>query len=219
LTLAELEARLRLALARELPGPQAQVRMAPRPRPGWRARELPDGTREAAGLLLLYPFEGQPCVLLTVRAGVLARHGGQVSLPGGVIEPGETVADAAVREAVEEVAVDPREVRIVGALTPLHIPVSGFTLHPEVAVTDRRPEFRHAAEEVARILEVPLQYLVDGSRVRVGRHTRGGVDYDIPYFDVHGEQVWGATAMILAEFLSILGAAPDPWGGNDVGPD
>jgi 8-oxo-dGTP pyrophosphatase MutT (NUDIX family) len=213
-SVADLEARLRAALADRLPGSQAQARMAPRPRPGWRAGELPAGTRNAAGLLLLYPCGERVCLLLTVRADLLARHGGQVSLPGGVVEPGETIAQAAVREATEEVAVNPAEVRIVGALTPLHIPVSGFTLHPVVAVADRRPEFRHRPEEVARLLEVPLDDLVNGSRLRVGRRARDGVDYDIPYFDAHGEQVWGATAMVLSEFLSLLDAAPNPWAGE-----
>jgi 8-oxo-dGTP pyrophosphatase MutT (NUDIX family) len=164
--------------------------------------------------LLLYPCDGRVWLLLTVRAGLLAHHGGQVSLPGGVVEPGESIAEAAVREAVEEVAVPAGEVRIVGALTPLHIPVSGFTLHPIVAVADRRPAFRHRPEEVDRILEVPLDDLVDGSRLRLGRHARDGVDYDIPYFDAQGERVWGATAMVLAEFLSLLDAAPDPWAGE-----
>jgi 8-oxo-dGTP pyrophosphatase MutT (NUDIX family) len=215
ITLRELESQLRAALAAGLPGVQAQIRMAPRPRHGWRDGHRPPETRDAAALLLLYPKDGRLSVVLTVR-GLLARHGGQVSLPGGVIEPGETVPAAAIREAVEEVGIDAAGVRVLGALTPLHIPVSGFTLHPIVAIADSRPDFRGAADEVARILEVPLDALADGSRLRRRRRRRDdGVDAEIPYFDFDGEQVWGATAMVLAEFLWVLGAAVDPWTATD----
>jgi 8-oxo-dGTP pyrophosphatase MutT (NUDIX family) len=210
-TLRELEAQLRAALAAGLPGAQAQIRMAPRPRHGWRNGERAPEPRDAAALLLLYPKDGHLSVVLTVR-GLLAHHSGQVSLPGGVIEAGETVPAAAIREAVEEVGIDAATVRVLGALTPLHIPVSGFTLHPVVAVAESRPDFRGAADEVARILEVPLHVLADGSRLRRHRRRRDdGVDAEIPYFDFDGEQVWGATAMVLAEFLWVLGAAVDPW--------
>jgi 8-oxo-dGTP pyrophosphatase MutT (NUDIX family) len=212
LTLSGVERRLRRALAGDLPGSQAHLLMAPRPRPGWRAGELPAGTRPAAGLLLVYTHMNRPHLVLTVRAGLLAKHSGQVSLPGGAVEAGETIAGAAVREAAEEVAVDPARVRVVGSLSPLHIPVSGFTLHPVVAIAETRPDFRHAAAEVARILEVPLEDLLDGARVRRTGRIREGIEYDVPYFDVQGEQVWGATAMVLAEFLWLLGARLDTWG-------
>jgi 8-oxo-dGTP pyrophosphatase MutT (NUDIX family) len=127
------------------------------------------------------------------------------------METGETVEQAAVREAAEEIGVDPASVRIVGALTPLHIPVSGFTLHPIVAVSDERPPFTGAAAEVARILEVPLARLVDGDCVRCRRQARDGVEFDMPYFDLEGEVGWGATAMVLSEFVALLGVRPDPW--------
>ena len=84
----------------------------------------------AAALLLLYPLDDAPHVLLTVRAGRLTQHGGQVSLPGGGVEGTETVRDAALREATEEVGIDTAGVRILGALSTLYIPVSDFALHP-----------------------------------------------------------------------------------------
>src|SRR5262249_53062572 len=116
----EVIQRLEAALRGPLPGSDAQARMAPRPRRQWPADFNPARIRHAAGLLLVYPIDDRAYVVLTLRAESL-RHGGQVSLPGGVTEPGETFAQAALREAHEEVALD-EPVRVLGMLTPLDIP-------------------------------------------------------------------------------------------------
>ena len=138
--LHEIEQSLRLRLGETLPGLQAQLKFAPVPaRPEWRAGQSPAGSRTAAGLLLLYPREHDIAVPLTVRASHLPRHAGQISLPGGAADPGETLAETALREASEEIGVDPAAVRILGELTPVHVVVSGFTLHPIVGVTDTAP--------------------------------------------------------------------------------
>ena len=91
LTFSDLEVQMRTALAKSLPGDQAHTALAHRPRRGWRAGHLPEGSRRAAGLLLLYPKAEQTCVVLTVRAATLPQHAGQVSLPGGAVKPAETV--------------------------------------------------------------------------------------------------------------------------------
>jgi 8-oxo-dGTP pyrophosphatase MutT (NUDIX family) len=139
-----------------------------------------------------------------VRADAL-RHGGQVSLPGGVVEPGETLEQAALREAHEEVALPLEPVRVLGALTPLDIPVSGFRLHPIVAVTDTHPPLTPADAEVATILEVALDELLDPVNFVRTTRERDGVRYVVPAFHVCGHEIWGATAMVLAEFLALLG--------------
>lgn len=180
--------------------------MAPQPRPGWDPHAIPPGLRDAAGLLLLYPHNGDWHVPLTVRASHLRQHTGQVSLPGGRVDPGETLEQAALREAAEEVALDAALVEIVGQLTPLHIPVSRHMLHPIVGVARERPPLHPAASEVARLLEVPLSQLRAPDAVRWEQRIRErppAVLMDVPYFDVDGARVWGATAMILAEFLAI----------------
>jgi 8-oxo-dGTP pyrophosphatase MutT (NUDIX family) len=203
--LQEIEALLRDRLAQTLPGIDAQIRFAPEMlKHAWRTGQLPAESRQAAALLLLYPHHNGTAVALTVRASGLARHAGQISLPGGATDPGETLAEAALREAAEEIAVDPSAVRILGELTPVHVLVSGFTLHPVVGLTDRRPDFTPAPGEVEEILEVSLDDLRDASRIRQGTRIREGVAVEYPYFDLLGHQVWGATAMVLGEFICLL---------------
>lgn len=216
-SLYQIETRVREALALPLPGAAAHLNLAPRPRRGWHPSQVRPGARAAAGLVLLYPRDEQPHVLLTVRSGALPQHGGhggQVSLPGGKVEPQETIRDAALREAAEEVGLEPAGVRVLGVLSTLYIPVSDFALHPVVGVVDARPAFRPHSPEVARIVDVPLALLL-GPRgaPRRGAVWRRGERVLVPYFEVLSERVWGATAMILAELLALLGAAPtDPWG-------
>jgi 8-oxo-dGTP pyrophosphatase MutT (NUDIX family) len=205
LNFVDVETRLVHALAGPLPGLHAQLHFAPRPRPGWKPGVDPEHARPAAGLLLLFPVGGEARLLLTVRASHLPKHAGQVSLPGGRVEPGETIEQAAMREALEEVGLDSGPVRVIGRLTPLHIPVSGFMLHPVVALTDTRPALRPADCEVERILDVGVDELLDPARRlwRRMRHEERG-DLEVPYIDLRGAELWGATAMVLAELLSLL---------------
>ena len=203
-TFQQFSSRLKLLLAGPLPGAAAQAHLAPMPK-----REFPPGfnpahLRHAAGLLLTFPIDERAHIVLTVRADGLGRHGGQVSLPGGVIEPGETIQDAALREAHEEVGLDVSRVQPVGILSALDIPVSGFRLHPVVAISADEPDLSPAAGEVARILRVSVDALMDRGALRRKSMTRDGRTLDVPYFDLGDIEVWGATAMVLAEFLTLL---------------
>ena len=205
---ADLTSRLRRGLSGPLPGLPAQLRMAPQPRLGWDPTEFPDGLRDGAVLLLVCHDAAGAWVPLTVRGASLRTHTGQVSLPGGSVDTGESIETAALREASEEIGVHPASVTVLGRLTPIHIPVSGFLLHPVVGLIDERPVFQRAEREVARIIEISLTTLTDPAIIKRERRARERagrtIDVDVPYFDVEGEKVWGATAMVLAEFLAVL---------------
>lgn len=208
LTLEGLVPFLREALSRPLPGVEAQRRMGRTPRD---LKPLPYD-HHAGVLVLLYPhpLDGTPHLVLTLRSANLTRHRGQVSLPGGLAEPGEELSLTALREAHEEVGVRAEEVEVLGLLTPLLMPHTGFVLHPLLGVARRRPDLRACEEEVARVLEVPLQALADPSRLRREPRLVGEQVFDVPYFELLGEKVWGATAMVLAELLALLGTPPEP---------
>ena len=212
LPLSSLTDRLTERLEQPLPGHEAHLAMAPR-YPARRADLSVDerDCRTAGVLILLLPQEDDPAVVLTVRREHLPNHAGQISFPGGQREGNESLLDAALREAEEEVALPPSSVRMLGRLTPLYIPPSDFCVHPFVGRPESAPELCPADEEVEQVLRVPLAHLLDPATHSTETRRLGGTDVEVPYYDVAGHMVWGATAMMLAEFLAVVrdAAAPD----------
>jgi 8-oxo-dGTP pyrophosphatase MutT (NUDIX family) len=200
--------RLEAALSGPLPGLAAQGLLAPQPRRRWPDGFNPARVRNAAGLLLVFPIEDRAHLILTVRSDTLGRHSGQVSLPGGVVETGESFEQAALREAHEEIALPPGATHVLGPLTPLDIPISGFRLHPVVAAIDYRPRLSPADGEVAAILEVPIDALLDRRNLTSTERERDGQTFRAPAFRIGERELWGATAMVMAEFLTLLGWSP-----------
>jgi 8-oxo-dGTP pyrophosphatase MutT (NUDIX family) len=185
------------------PGLPAQARMAPRPRPGW----PPEGDitpRQGGVLILLYPHGGQLHLVLTRRTDKLQNHRGQISLPGGRREGDEPLWQTALREAQEELGVPPTAVEILGQLTPLYIPVSDFCVTPVVGWMEARPPWRLDPNEVAEVVEVPLRHLAQPVNVLEEALQRGELTMQVPFYLVDGHRVWGATAMVLSEFLTLL---------------
>ncbi len=197
--------RIERGLRAPLPGIPAQLRMATEPRPGHRAYFEIEGTCLKAGVLvLLYEKEGELLLLLTRRTELVLHHRGQISFPGGEQHPGESLEATALREAAEELGVDLGPVRVLGKLTPLFIPPSNYCIYPTVAFLPGAPRFKLQPDEVAEVIEVPVSYLAAPENLRLEAWTIGGRTVNVPYYGYKASKIWGATAMVLAEFLALL---------------
>lgn len=194
----------RRALEGPLPGLQAQREMAPHPRP---TRPWPPGHRPRQGgvLLLLYRQGDGWWFPLTLRTEQVAYHQSQVCLPGGAWDVADaTLQHTALRETEEELGVPAASLEVLGRLTPLYIPPSDFCIHPFVAAAAGRPTFQPDPREVAEVIEAPVGVLLDPKARQAEYRLLRGVRARIPFFQVEGHQVWGATAMVLAEFAVCL---------------
>ncbi len=196
---------LRRRLSAPLPGSAAQLRMAPHYRRDPSLTRIDDKPcREAGVLALLYPQDGVPTLLLTVRRDTLPHHAGQVSFPGGQRHTDETLREAALRETHEEVGLPPHAVEVLGTLTPLYIPPSNFCVHPFVGSAPDLPSLHPQDAEVESLLGVPLPHLLDPATRRREPWNLRGQTVEVPFLDVDGHKVWGATAMMLSELLALL---------------
>jgi mutator protein MutT len=163
----------------------------------------------SAVLLALHDGPRGTEVVLTRRSRDLRRHRGEISFPGGRLDGGETPEAAALREAHEEVALEPAAVELIGRLSTLATVVSLSHIVPVVGRLQGRPDLRPAAAEVERILHVPLAELVEPDVFREERWGDGPLERPIYFFELVDETIWGATARILVELLSVvLGVAP-----------
>jgi 8-oxo-dGTP pyrophosphatase MutT (NUDIX family) len=203
----QLRAQLQLAFQGALPGKEAQLLMAPQPiDPRRIAAKVPEDHRKSGVLLLFYPDASTIYFPLIKRPQYPGAHSGQVALPGGKVEEGDPdVVFTALREAEEEIGIDAGKVEVIGSLTELYIPVSNFLVSPIVGFLDHKPTFVPEQREVARIIPTALNHLVQPEIVKQTPISLGGGKYlETPYFDIAGEVVWGATAMILSELIQVL---------------
>ncbi len=202
----ELLERIQAGLRAPLPGIPAQLLMAPMPLPGRKAYFEVEGTSLKAGVLvLLYERDGRLCLLLTRRTELVLHHRGQISFPGGEQHPGESLEATALREAEEELGIGLDAVRVLGRLTPLYIPPSNYCIYPTAAFLPVPPSvFKPQPDEVAETIEVPVAHLADPAHRRRETWTIGERTADVPFYEFNGHKIWGATAMVLAEFLALL---------------
>lgn len=193
--------KLKDALSEKLPGKDVQYRMAPTGRlPLFPNKKVINGSV----LILLYPHNGIHVVLIK-RSDYEGPHGGQVSFPGGKSEPGDPdLIYTALREAKEEIGINPGDVTILGTLTPLYIPPSNFMVSPVVAYSDIIPDFQIDTREVNYVFTPSIDDFIEPDTLRYKTLEIFKENISVPYFDVNNEEVWGATAMIMNEFLEIV---------------
>jgi 8-oxo-dGTP pyrophosphatase MutT (NUDIX family) len=183
--------------------PGAPSAVDPRAKPGAPAA-VEDVCLKAGVMLLLYPRDGSWHLPLILRTNTVMHHKDQIGFPGGQLEPGENFVQAALRETWEELGVAPKRLRVIGELTPLYIQPSNFCIYPVVAAADGPIAFTPHPGEVAQIIEVPLVHMMDPRNVREEKGTIRGELLNIPFYAYKDHKIWGATAMVLAEFLDIL---------------
>ena len=196
---------LEQALKRPKPGITAQLQMIPNPRPGHKLYfEVEDTCVKAGVLILLYPCDEHLHLVFTLRTEGVDYHQSQICFPGGRQEPGEELEQTSLRETCEELGILPESIHILGRLTPLYIPPTNYCIYPVVATTDERPDFNPSTYEVAEVLELPLDYLLNPENIRREVWTIRGISVEVPFYFFKGHKIWGATAMVLAELLEII---------------
>ena len=197
---------LKKRIQEPLPGTAAQLKKAPEIRAEQINRfKTAIHARQSAVLLLLYPISSNSEVVFVERTTYEGTHSGQIGLPGGKKEKiDQAMSDTALRETQEEIGIDKNEITLIGSLTPLYIPISNFQVHPFVGFLSISPKFTPEPTEVRKIITFPVADLLQSEiSKRNDMEIRGRV-YEVPYFDVMGHVVWGATAMILSEFVELF---------------
>ena len=205
--LSEVSKTLRQRLSLPLPGQEAQYKMANAERRMNNARfKIPDDPRKGAVLIMLYEKENVVRFPLIVRPVYDGVHSGQVALPGGSFDESDiTLQSTAIRETEEETGIFANNIQILGKLSELYIPPSNFLVSPFVAMHTSQPVFIPHSREVARIVEMDVEKIMNEKLIREKKmKLASGVSVLTPYFDFDGLIVWGATAMILSEFKSVL---------------
>ena len=178
----------------------AWQKLTPRSR-GLRPPEMSGRPRRSSVLLILYRKNGITQLVLTRRQDDLNSHAGQISFPGGRREVGESLQSTALREAHEEIGLDLDQLEIIGRLSCHYIPPSGYQVYPFVSWYAGPQRFRRQESEVAEIVEVSLTHLLDPENQYEETWDIRGFQVQVPYYLVASHKVWGATAMILSEFL------------------
>jgi 8-oxo-dGTP pyrophosphatase MutT (NUDIX family) len=193
---------IRKALSLALPGPVSHRKMLPL------NRELTANPKEktlikhSSVLLLLFVENSELMTCLIKRPEHMKHHAGQIALPGGRIEKGETALETALRETWEEIGITSDQIEILGSLSELYVQVSRFQIQPFVGWLNKKPEFVINNNEVEKTISFPLQLLKIPIK-EIELNTLTGL-LKVPFIGFEGEIIWGATAMILSEFYDVL---------------
>ncbi len=196
---------IKKAVSSPKPGFKSQLTMVIDPRPGHKTYlEIKDRCKKAGVLILVFPWKEQSYLILTRRTELVQYHPNQISFPGGQCEPEENPSTTALRETHEELGIDPAKIKTVGQLTPLYIPPSDYCIYPSVGISDQRPEYFPRIKEVAEVIEIPILHLLEDKNLRKEIWELNGKKVRVPFYEFEDHKIWGATAMVLAEFLDII---------------
>jgi len=201
--IAQLENRLKLPL----PGIEAQFKMAPSIRTPMSFDDMMKNEPvKSSVLILLYPRNGELSIVLIKRNEYDGMHSNQISLPGGKMDATDhDEAHTALREAEEETGVIAKDIKLLGQLTTFYVQPSNFIVYPFVGYIPYTPEFKPDKNEVQYLIEATVNLIRDKAIVKkTDIKTTRGIIIEAPYYDISGQIVWGATAMMLSEFIIIL---------------
>jgi len=195
---------LEITITNDLPGEESQQKM----RVNYdQSIELPfsiNNSTPAAVLILLYLEDNEIYFFLTKRTDELENHKGQISLPGGMQEGNEKLIDTALRETQEEIGINKTSISIIGKITPLFVPVTGFMIYPFIGYSLNKLDPKMDPVEVAAIFSVNISDLLNKENRTIEQRNIRGYDVQVPYFKLNDYKVWGATSMILSEFRDLI---------------
>lgn len=202
---ANIKNRLKEALKSELPGQSAHRLMLPQGRDLYPTSDINSIIRSSV-LMLLFPYNGEINTCLIRRPSTMRYHGGQIAFPGGRYEPTDKdLIQTALRESFEEIGTDINQLEIIGALTPLYVQVSNFTINPFIGWSETIPPFQIDNREVDELFIIPVEKFLHHKTYQFREvTTKIHGTFEAPGFYVDQLFVWGATAMIISEFNEIF---------------
>lgn len=190
-------------LTKPLPGISAHSKMMPEGRP---IINNPKSHKDAAVAILIYKSNKNIDEIVFIKRNEYeGHHSGQVSFPGGKADSGDgNLINTALRECYEEIGVKLSKNELIGSLTPLYVIVSEFMIYPFIFYIPFEPAFQIDRTEVNYLIRFPFREIILPELRKEKMMVLFGKDYQVPYYDINNEIVWGATAMILAELIEIL---------------
>ncbi len=197
---------LKTNLTKPLPGKEIQYQMAPSDREERFKKTANEKTIESAVMILLFEEKEEIYTVFIQRPQYDGPHGGQVSFPGGKYEPDndKNLEETAIRECFEEIGVKVSKENIIGKLTKLHIPVSNICVNPYVAFLENPPRFTIDKIEVDEVFKTKISDFLKPEKKNIKQFIIADKEVTVPYFDVSDKEIWGATAMMLNEFLFLV---------------
>ena len=209
--------KLQNRLAGELPGIKSWERMAVKSQKGqrieseslqkysdWLTKEKLSAMKKAAVLIGLFQKDGEWYFPLIKRPMHEKNHPGQIALPGGAMEKDETLETTAIREAFEEVGITPSDVKIIGEMTPLPVPVSNYVISPFVGIINKEPKWKINKDEVEELIILKLDDLISADNGYSEDWNLRGNQVKVPIFKLMDKTIWGATATVLCELIDLI---------------